>query len=73
MSAGSNLTRRARHAVLAPAPGVIGALMAVEVLKDLSGIDVHRGAMRLDDGTTGDFRLAGISKDRDGTTCGRPT
>lgn len=55
----------AGNGVLGPVPGVIGALMAVDTLKLLAGIDVARGKLRLFDAVSGDFRALAVKK-RDG-------
>ncbi len=50
------------NGVLAPVPGVIGTLMAVETLKQLAGLAVERGRLMLFDAGSGDFRAVGIPK-----------
>jgi adenylyltransferase/sulfurtransferase len=57
------------NGVLAPIPGVIGTLMAVEALKFLAGIDATTPLLRLYDGISSDFRSLGVSKRRDCPTC----
>ena len=52
----------AGNGVLAPIPGVIGTMMAVEALKFLSGIDAPAPLLRLYDGTASEFRHLGVSK-----------
>lgn len=61
--ADESLENCAGNGVLAPVPGVIGTLMAVEALKYLAGIDSPRGVLRLYDATSGDFRSVSIAKD----------
>ena len=60
--ADESLENCAGNGVLAPVPGVIGTLMAVEALKHLAGIESPRGVLRLYDGVSGDFRSVTISK-----------
>ena len=50
------------NGVLAPVPGVIGTLMAVEALKHLAGLEVQRGRLLLFDAGGSDFRSVGIPK-----------
>lgn len=57
------------NGVLAPIPGVIGTLMAVETLKFLAGIDTAAPLLRLYDGISSDFRSLGVSKRGDCPTC----
>ncbi len=59
----------AGNGVLAPIPGVIGTLMAVEALKYLAGIDSPRGRLRLYEGASGDFRSVSIAKRTDCKAC----
>jgi len=61
--ADESLENCAGNGVLAPVPGAIGTLMAVEALKHLAGIASPRGVLRLFDATTGDFRSVTIAKD----------
>ncbi len=60
--ADESLENCAGNGVLAPVPGVIGTLMAVETLKQLAGLDVERARLLLFDAGSGDFRSVGISK-----------
>jgi adenylyltransferase/sulfurtransferase len=60
----------AGNGVLAPIPGVIGTLMAVETLKFLAGIDTPPPAMRLYDGVAAEFRLLSIEKHENCPACG---
>ena len=60
----------AGNGVLGPVPGVIGALMAVEALKFLAGIEWQRGILRLYDATSGEFRQVRISKRKNCDACG---
>lgn len=59
----------AGNGVLAPVPGVIGTMMAVEALKHLAGIDSPRGVLRLYEGISGEFRSVGVAKRRDCEAC----
>ncbi|MDH3532351.1 MAG: HesA/MoeB/ThiF family protein [Gammaproteobacteria bacterium] len=59
----------AGNGVLAPVPGVIGTMMAVEALKHLAGIDSPRGVLRLYEGISGEFRSVGVAKRRDCVAC----
>ena len=59
----------AGNGVLAPIPGVIGTLMAVEALKFLAGIDATAPLLRLYDGISSDFRSLGVSKRRGCPAC----
>jgi molybdopterin/thiamine biosynthesis adenylyltransferase len=68
--ADESLENCAGNGVLAPVPGVIGALMAVETLKQLAGLDVERGRLLLFDASSGDFRSIGIPKRGDCPACG---
>jgi adenylyltransferase/sulfurtransferase len=59
----------AGNGVLAPIPGVIGTLMAVESLKFLAGIDSPAPMLRLYDGVASEFRHLGVSKRADCAVC----
>ncbi|MDH3619502.1 MAG: HesA/MoeB/ThiF family protein [Gammaproteobacteria bacterium] len=59
----------AGNGVLAPVPGVIGTLMAVETLKSLAGIASPAPLLRLYDGTASEFRQLGVSKRPDCPVC----
>lgn len=58
------------NGVLAPVPGVIGTMMAVEALKHLTGIRSARGVLRLYEAISGDFRAVTVAKRKDCETCG---
>ena len=60
----------AGNGVLAPIPGVIGTMMAVESLKFLAGIDSPAPMLRLYDGVASEFRHLGVSKRAGCPTCG---
>ncbi len=67
--ADESLENCAGNGVLAPVPGVIGTLMAVEALKYLASIDSPRGTLRLFDAISGDFRSVAIARNPDCVTC----
>ena len=60
----------AGNGVLAPIPGVIGTLMAVETLKFLAGIEAPAPTLRLYDGVATEFRQLAVSKRRNCPVCG---
>lgn len=60
----------AGNGVLAPIPGVVGTLMAVETLKFLAGIEAPAPTLRLYDGVAGEFRQLVVSKRKDCPVCG---
>jgi adenylyltransferase/sulfurtransferase len=60
--ADESLDNCAGNGVLSPVPGAIGALMAVEALKFLAGIESRRGVLRLFDAVSGEFRAVGVEK-----------
>ena len=64
-----SLENCAGNGVLAPIPGVIGTLMAVETLKFLAGIEAPAPTMRLYDGIAGEFRQLAVSKRKDCPVC----
>ena len=55
--------------MLSPVPGAIGALMAVEALKFLAGIESRRGVLRLFDAVSGEFRAVNVRKRADCPAC----
>jgi molybdopterin/thiamine biosynthesis adenylyltransferase len=59
----------AGNGVLAPIPGVIGTMMAVEALKFLAGVDSPVPLLRLYDGKASEFRHLGVSKRPDCPVC----
>lgn len=67
--ADESLENCAGNGVLAPVPGVIGTLMAVAALKQLSAIASPRGQLQLYDAASGDFRAVTISKRENCPTC----
>jgi len=67
--ADESLDNCAGNGVLAPVPGVIGTLMAVEALKTLARIDVSTGVLRLYDGQSSDFHSIAIKKRSDCPAC----
>ena len=68
--ADESLENCAGNGVLSPVPGAIGALMAVEALKFLAGIESRRGVLRLFDAISGEFRAVGVRKRPDCPACG---
>ena len=68
--ADESLENCAGNGVLSPVPGAIGALMAVEALKYLAGIESRRGVLRLFDAVSGEFRAVGVKKRADCPACG---
>ena len=68
--ADESLENCAGNGVLSPVPGAIGALMAVEALKYLAGIESRRGVLRLFDAVSGEFRAVGVKKRPDCPACG---
>lgn len=67
--ADESLENCAGNGVLAPVPGVIGTLMAIEVLKTLAGITVDAGVLQLYDAQSSEFRSIAIKKRPDCSTC----
>jgi len=67
--ADESLGNCAGNGVLAPIPGVIGTLMAVECLKFLAGIAPPAPLLRLYDGTASEFRHLGVTKRPDCPAC----
>ena len=63
----------AGNGVLAPIPGVIGTMMAVEALKFLAGVDSAAPLLRLYDGAASEFRHLGVSKRPDCPVCAADT
>lgn len=57
------------NGVLAPVPGVIGTMMAVEALKFLAGIDSVPGKLHLYDAARSDWRSVTIRKRAECTAC----
>jgi molybdopterin/thiamine biosynthesis adenylyltransferase len=71
--ADESLENCAGNGVLGPVPGAIGALMAVEALKFLAGIESRRGVLRLFDAVSGEFRAVDVDKRPDCPACGAVT
>lgn len=69
VEADESLDSCAGNGVLAPVPGVIGTLMAVEALKYFVGIDTDTSLLRLYDAATTDFRSIRIQKRKDCPAC----
>jgi molybdopterin/thiamine biosynthesis adenylyltransferase len=61
-AADESLENCAGNGVLAPVPGVIGSMMAVEALKFLVGLTSPRGVLQLYDAGSGGFHSAQIGK-----------
>lgn len=68
--ADESLENCAGNGVLAPVPGVVGSMMAVEALKFLSGIESVPGRLTLYEGLSGDWRQVTIGKRADCPGCG---
>jgi molybdopterin/thiamine biosynthesis adenylyltransferase len=60
----------AGNGVLAPVPGVIGTMMAVEALKYFAGIASDTSVLRLYDAASTEFHTVRILKREDCPTCG---
>lgn len=67
--ADESLENCAGNGVLSPVPGAIGALMAVEALKFLAGIESRRGVLRLFDAVSGEFSAVNVRKRADCPAC----
>lgn len=67
--ADESLESCAGNGVLAPVPGVIGTLMAVETLKLLAGIKTETGHLSLYDALSSDWRKVAIKKRRNCPAC----
>lgn len=67
--ADESLDSCAGNGVLAPVPGVIGTLMAVETLKFLAGIGGDAPLFRIYDAAHGEFRALGVNKRLDCPAC----
>jgi len=68
--ADESLESCAGNGVLAPVPGVIGTLMAVEALKHVVGIDSPRGVLQLYEASNSEFRSIQIEKRDTCPACG---
>jgi len=68
--ADESLENCAGNGVLAPVPGVVGTMMAVEALKFLAGIESAPGRLTLYEGLSGDWRQVTIRKRVDCPVCG---
>jgi len=69
VEADESLGNCAGNGVLAPVPGVIGTLMAVEALKFLAGIDEAAPVLRLYDALATEFRHLNIRKRENCPAC----
>jgi molybdopterin/thiamine biosynthesis adenylyltransferase len=67
--ADESLENCAGNGVLAPVPGVIGTMMAVEALKFLAGIDSPQGELTLYDAGSARFQTVKVSKKEGCPTC----
>ena len=67
--ADESLENCAGNGVLAPVPGVVGTMMAVEALIFLSGIENAPGRLTLYEGLSGDWRQVTIGKRGDCPVC----
>ncbi len=67
--ADESLQNCAGNGVLAPVPGAIGTLMAVEALKFLAGLKTRPGILQLYDAMSGEFRSVAIAKRDDCPAC----
>ena len=67
--ADESLDNCAGNGVLAPVPGVVGTMMAVEALKFLGGIENEPGKLTLYEGLSGDWRQVSIGKRSDCPVC----
>jgi adenylyltransferase/sulfurtransferase len=63
----------AGHGVLAPIPGVIGTMMAVEALKFLAGVGSPAPLLRLYDGVAAEFHRLGVNKRPNCPVCAAST
>jgi adenylyltransferase/sulfurtransferase len=68
--ADESLESCAGNGVLAPVPGVIGTMMAVEAIKFAAGIDSPRGVLQLYDASNGELRSIQIEKRDNCPACG---
>ncbi len=68
--ADESLESCAGNGVLAPVPGVVGTLMAVEAIKFAAGIDSPRGVLQLYEASNGEFRSIQIQKRDNCPACG---
>ena len=64
-----SLDNCAGNGVLAPVPGVIGTMMAVEALKIVAGVPVESGKLSLYDAVASEWRKVGIKKRKNCTGC----
>lgn len=67
--ADESLDNCAGNGVLAPVPGVVGTMMAVEALKFLAGIDNEPGKLTLYEGLSGNWHQVTIGKRADCVVC----
>jgi molybdopterin/thiamine biosynthesis adenylyltransferase len=63
----------AEAGVAAPLPGIIGAMMASEAVKHITGAgDTLRGRMMIHDALYGETRVIGVDRRVDCAVCGGP-
>ncbi len=61
----------AEAGVLSPLPGIVGAMMAAEAIKEITGAGQgHRGRMAIHDALWGEHREIGLSRRADCPVCG---
>lgn len=70
--ADESLDNCAGNGVLGPVPGVVGAMMAVEALKALAGIETDKGSLSLYDALTSTWSKIAIKKRRSCSACRAP-
>ena len=64
-----SLDNCAGNGVLAPVPGVIGTMMAVEALKSIAGVPVETGNLNLYDAAASEWRKVVIKKRKNCVSC----
>jgi adenylyltransferase/sulfurtransferase len=64
-----SLDNCAGNGVLAPVPGVIGTMMAVEALKSIAGVPVETGNLNLYDAAASEWRKVIIKKRKNCVSC----
>jgi len=64
-----SLENCAGNGVLAPVPGVVGTMMAVETLKTIAGVPVETGKLSLYDATASEWRKVAIKKRKNCPGC----
>jgi adenylyltransferase/sulfurtransferase len=69
--ADESLDNCAGNGVLAPVPGVIGTVMAVEALKVLAGVETEKGKLNLYDALSSTWQKVAIRKRKHCPTCSK--